>query len=725
MPGDDSSNEETKTGQKTELRLEAGKDTIKPALDKLQEAARVTLSEFKSALSLMSPQNLTGLADLEIKDDESLKAQDGARENPQNSGIEKAKQEAAEYEEYKKALKTPLSERTGAQNELIDKVRSGRATQEQFIANPIDLNASPEEKVEQLVKLSKENQDLVKRTAESLHEKFGSKIPQADKTWGHKAPVDIRLKSEREEITQKKPWFGVEHIRDAIRFRTVIEDIKDLPKIVEELKSQGFEIIKPDPEKLVNTRDLKLRMAPFDLRAPNGQIIEYYVLPREQFEAMTGGHHDIYKKWRERKVETLSEAEKLERERDFAKARQMADDKWEAYLKRTGQTQEDVNEVVRKVREIIDTDRTKAEQRSKDNSKNSDNAEKDLASKLAESESFKKLSDEKRMTEALKQLTDRTLQRLPEGNEAKGEFLERQIRAAMRRQLGVSTDAELPESVRKMQIKIVDTDAASPKIIQANSGEAAVFEIPAKVLLANPKSVLVDAYAQASGLGLIDALHETGNEAIVSKAIEPFLKQITQQAEKIVGERSLALAVQEKPLVNQQSAASDREIKIDFNKPLLTSWDGENLTFGTEKYQLRSELAKIETEKGERIKELERDLQKAKELAEASKKTEDMGKARDLALQLEAEKQNLKVVSELHLAMKGERGQAAREKAGSLVKTAADRALNERFKPGEGGSNSLSRGAAIAMIVSTLAFMYVSGSKSAQADNYDGAFKIH
>ena len=255
------------------------------------------------------------------------------------------------YDEYKKAVATPESERSPAQRDLLERVNAGKAG-DPFIRNPIDPNASMSDKVEQLRKLSLENEKLVKATAEELHKLFGSDIIKPEKLWGFKDPKDIELKAQREEILLKKPWHSVEHIRDAIRFRTVVNDLKDIPKIIEELKSRGFEIIKPEPEKLSNPRDTRLRMAPFDLRAPNGQIIEYYILPKESLEAMDGGHHAIYKKWRERPVDTLTPQEKIERDADLLRMRNMGDDAWEKYKERTGQTQADVDAVVKRVQEI-------------------------------------------------------------------------------------------------------------------------------------------------------------------------------------------------------------------------------------------------------------------------------------------------------------------------------------------------------------------------------------
>ncbi|MBX9685817.1 MAG: hypothetical protein K2X27_03890, partial [Candidatus Obscuribacterales bacterium] len=347
----------------------------------------------------------------------------------------------------------------------------------------------------------------------------------------------------------------------------------------------------------------------------------------------------------------------------------------------------------------------------------------ELKTQLAGDQSFIRLTDEARMKEALSQLTDRGLQRMPEAQSEKAEFLSKQIKAAMRKQLGAATDAQLPESLRKMEVKIVDSDAKTPRLLQAE-GQSAVLEIPAKLLSENPKGVLVDAYAQASGLSMLDLLHRKGNTAATMRSLEPMLDKIAGQAEKIVGARSATLAAQEKPALTTEAAASDRKITLDPKKPLVTAWDGENLALGGEKFHVKSEIEKLEKERDSKVKELEEESRKANELAESTKNADDIARAKALETQLAVERQNLRVVSELKLAMNGQRGSIAQEKAHTLVKAAADKAIADRLSPKEGASGgSLSRTAAIGMVITTLAFMYVGNNGPAQADTYEGSFR--
>ena len=344
---------------------------------------------------------------------------------------------------------------------------------------------------------------------------------------------------------------------------------------------------------------------------------------------------------------------------------------------------------------------------------------------LKDNQTFNKLTDEARMGDALKQLTDRALQRMPESNADKADFLSKQLKAAMRKQLGVATDAELPESVRNMQVKVVDSEAKAPRMVQGNAGDPAVLEIPAKLLTENPKGVLVDAYTQASGLSMVDLMHANGNKAITVRSIEPMLNKIASQAEKIVGARSIALANQEKPTVSPDTVASDRKIVLDPQKPIVTAWDGENLTFGGEQFHVRTEIEKLEKERDSKVKDMEEQVRKAKELAESTKKASDVEAARTLETQLLAEKQNLRVVTELKAAINGQRGTQAQERARTLVRDAADRAISDRLNAREGASAGLSRGAAIAMVVTTLAFLYVGANRPAKPDDYQSTFTVH
>lgn len=220
------------------------------------------------------------------------------------------------------------------------------------IVNPIDRNASPEEKVRQLQKLSAENEPLVKDFAKHIDEKFGTK--SSEPNW--KDPQDILLKSVRPEVKEKRPWFEIEHVRDSLRFKTPVDDLTMLPSIVKNLKESNFQIINPDIDKLLTPKGRGWRMAAFDLRAPNGQIIEYQILSKEMNEAGKV-EHSTYKGVREKDVRKLTPEEAAAKVDADKKAVELYRDAHRNYLKRTGQTDDTIRESIEKTRSILEEKR--------------------------------------------------------------------------------------------------------------------------------------------------------------------------------------------------------------------------------------------------------------------------------------------------------------------------------------------------------------------------------
>ncbi len=114
------------------------------------------------------------------------------------------------------------------------------------IVNPINPGLTDKQKLDELDRLTKENQPIVREFIHRLDEKFGTK--SADDI---KHRNSIRRKAKRQSITKQRPWFGIEHIRDAYRFKTVLNDVAVLPHIIKELKQAGFAIVKTDTAKLL------------------------------------------------------------------------------------------------------------------------------------------------------------------------------------------------------------------------------------------------------------------------------------------------------------------------------------------------------------------------------------------------------------------------------------------------------------------------------------------
>ena len=93
-------------------------------------------------------------------------------------------------------------------------------------------------------------------------------------------------------------------------------------------------------------------MAAFDLRAPNGQIIEYQILPREMNEAGKV-EHSIYKSLRGRDVSKMTMAELYAKDEADTAAADLYADAWKTYLKRTGQTESIVRQTIERTKQAL------------------------------------------------------------------------------------------------------------------------------------------------------------------------------------------------------------------------------------------------------------------------------------------------------------------------------------------------------------------------------------
>jgi hypothetical protein len=152
------------------------------------------------------------------------------------------------------------------------------------IKNPIDSAASVDKQISQLQELSRENEPIVRDFLGRVDSKLGS-----TSVLDYKKPETIVDKVLRKK--EESPWFGVEHIRDSFRFRTTIENLQDLDEIAKSVMNSPFKVIKYDGYQLLSPKHSSgWRMAAFDLRAPNGQILEYQAVVRELNDAGKEGH---------------------------------------------------------------------------------------------------------------------------------------------------------------------------------------------------------------------------------------------------------------------------------------------------------------------------------------------------------------------------------------------------------------------------------------------------
>lgn len=208
---------------------------------------------------------------------------------------------------------------------------------EQSIKNPLTSTLPQDQKAELLCTMATQNKPIIDKFIKKIDEKYGT-ISTSNLKKKHR----ILAKANRPEIKREKPWFDVEHIRDSLRFRTALNNLEDLPKIISDLQAEGITIIKAESRKMLFPKAWGWRAAIYDLQLPNGQLVEYYLSPSEMIQAKDRIHHPLYELWRERDTTTLTEQSLLLYQQAIETSKAAFRAAWETYLKRTRQTNETV-----------------------------------------------------------------------------------------------------------------------------------------------------------------------------------------------------------------------------------------------------------------------------------------------------------------------------------------------------------------------------------------------
>lgn len=222
------------------------------------------------------------------------------------------------------------------------------------IVNPIDPSLPAHEKIKALQVLSRENEPSIQKLLSDIDSRYGTESKTS-----HKEPQAIADKANRQSIKDVKPWHDVEHIRDSFRFKTVLKDLEDLPKIAEQIKEANIEVIKTDTEKVLEPGPWGWRIAVFDLRMPNGQLVEYYLPVEEMEQAKKDGNHDLFEKWRNVDAEQLSDSEQEQYENALEQSNDKYDSAWQTYMDRTKQRPERVKEVLEKTERAFEKPKDK------------------------------------------------------------------------------------------------------------------------------------------------------------------------------------------------------------------------------------------------------------------------------------------------------------------------------------------------------------------------------
>jgi hypothetical protein len=168
-----------------------------------------------------------------------------------------------------------------------------------------------------------------------------------DKKYGTKSSSDvkkserIKTKAKRPSVLAAKPWFGVEYIRDSLRFKSVVDTFADAKGIVDHLVDSGeFKLLKYDVTKITHPKEWGWRVLPIDFQMKNGQMVEYYMISKDQAEVAKEGH-GIFDKWRNDDPSKFTKSQVKAYHADLAASQKLNGDAWQAYKDRTGQSESD------------------------------------------------------------------------------------------------------------------------------------------------------------------------------------------------------------------------------------------------------------------------------------------------------------------------------------------------------------------------------------------------
>jgi hypothetical protein len=162
------------------------------------------------------------------------------------------------------------------------------------IVNPVARDASNQVKLAEIARLTQENLPIVAMIVKEMTEELGTFA-----TYNFKQADRIVDKAERPSILAEKPWHGIEHVRDTLRFKARLTQLSDIPRIVQIVLRHGVTIVKIDADKLIEPKNWGWRFIGFDFRFPNGQLVEFYAPPLHlDIPAVKKPNHELFELWR-------------------------------------------------------------------------------------------------------------------------------------------------------------------------------------------------------------------------------------------------------------------------------------------------------------------------------------------------------------------------------------------------------------------------------------------
>jgi hypothetical protein len=186
---------------------------------------------------------------------------------------------------------------------------------------PAIVNGNGTSTIDYLDSLRTPSLPLVQTMANELLEEFGLVSEVSSK----KSETAV-TKCNRPATISKYPWFNLSHIRDYLRFRTLLyraSDFEDVLRYFVERQDQGHvSIVKIDYAKLTRPGAFGWRMIAVDIRiTATGMLVEHYMTFREMIEVNEAWLHKVYEAWRSVSTDdmTIEELRAFNRDTGFSR----------------------------------------------------------------------------------------------------------------------------------------------------------------------------------------------------------------------------------------------------------------------------------------------------------------------------------------------------------------------------------------------------------------------
>jgi hypothetical protein len=142
-----------------------------------------------------------------------------------------------------------------------------------------------------------------------------------------KTDESIIGKCDRPELLKELPKFGIEHMRDSLRFKVVVDNLHDafviLCLLVQHNKGRSWKVVKLDLDKLLHPKVWGWRFIGCDVQAANGLLIECYISFKHMDRAKKDGNHLLFERWRQKDTMGLGRIEFRQYMRDVRASREV------------------------------------------------------------------------------------------------------------------------------------------------------------------------------------------------------------------------------------------------------------------------------------------------------------------------------------------------------------------------------------------------------------------